>query len=424
MSARRTRKVAADSVADAASVRRRHKVAACDDTVDAWHEPDLDEAVDLVMQLMAIPGGSGREGAVAEFVIAKLQKAGLKPAAIRHDTAHKRSILGGELGNLIVRLPGTMRRPRRLLMAHLDTVPICLNARPVLRGDFIHAADAHTGLGADNRAGVAAVLLAGLEILRHKLSHPPLTLFFPVQEEVGLQGVRNASFGLLGKPKIAVNFDGGSPFKATIGATGGYRLTIEIAGRASHAGNNPELGVSAVAIAAVAIADLQRGGWHGLIEKGRRRGTSNFGVIEGGQATNVVTDRVLIRAEARSHDPQFRQRIVQEIEQAFEAAVDEVVAADGRHGSVHFEGRLDYESFRLADDDKSLREAEGAILSVGGQPVRTVTNGGLDANWMTARGIPTVTLGCGQLNQHTVDEQLSVPDYYQACRIALRLATG
>ncbi|MEX1224069.1 MAG: hypothetical protein WEA31_05920, partial [Pirellulales bacterium] len=134
MSARRTRKsdacnddtIDAFPVADAASVRRRRKLDACDETVDDWPEPDLDEAVDLVMQLMAIPGGSGREGAVAEFVVSKLQKAGLKPAAIRHDTAHKRSILGGELGNLIVRLPGTLRRPRRLLMAHLDTVPICL----------------------------------------------------------------------------------------------------------------------------------------------------------------------------------------------------------------------------------------------------------------------------------------------------------
>lgn len=397
--------------------------AALADTVDGWHEPDRDEAVDLVMQLMAIPGGSGQEGAVAEFVAHKLEQAGLSPEAIQHDTAHTRSALGGEVGNLVARIPGTLRRPRRLLMAHLDTVPICLDARPVLRGDFIHAADSHTGLGADDRAGVAAVLLAGMNILRHDLARPPLTLFFPVQEEVGLHGVRNASLGLLGKPKIAVNFDGGSPCKLTVGATGGYRLQIVVLGRASHAGNNPELGISAIEIAAAAIADLKRGGWLGLVEKNKQRGTANVGVIEGGKATNVVTDHVTLRAEARSHDPKFRQRIVQEIEASFKAATDEIVSADGHRGEVKFNGRLDYESFRLADDDPSVIEAEGAILSLGGDPVRTVTNGGLDANWMTARGIPTVTLGCGQLNQHTVDEQLSVPDFYTACRLAIRLST-
>ena len=54
----------------------------------------------------------------------------------------------------------------------------------------------------------------------------------------------------------------------------------------------------------------------------------------------------------------------------------------------------------------------------------TVTNGGLDANWLNARGIPTVTLGCGQNNIHTVEEWLDLVEFHRARRIALRLATG
>ena len=69
-----------------------------------------------------------------------------------------------------------------------------------------------------------------------------------------------------------------------------------------------------------AIADLEHGGWHGLIRKGRKTGTSNIGSIHGGGATNVITDRLSIRAEARSHDPAFRRRIVREIERAFSRA--------------------------------------------------------------------------------------------------------
>ncbi len=79
-----------------------------DDTVDALPEPNRDDALALVLQLMAIPGGSGQEGAVAEFIKHALEKAGLPASAMRHDTAHRRSILGGDIGNLIVKIPGKL----------------------------------------------------------------------------------------------------------------------------------------------------------------------------------------------------------------------------------------------------------------------------------------------------------------------------
>ena len=123
----------------------------------------------------------------------------------------------------------------------------------------------------------------------------------------------------LGEPQLAFNWDGGSPDKLCIGATGGYRMEIHVEGLASHAGVSPERGVSAIAIASLAIADLQRHGWHGLIRKGKKRGTSNVGIIRGGEATNVVTDRVYLKAEARSHDPKFREKIVAKIEKAFKS---------------------------------------------------------------------------------------------------------
>ena len=43
---------------------------------------------------------------------------------------------------------------------------------------------------------------------------------------------------------------------------------------------------------------------------------------------------------------------------------------------------------------------------------------------MTAHGIPTVTLGCGQRAIHTVDEELDIPEFHLARRIAMRLATA
>jgi tripeptide aminopeptidase len=378
----------------------------------------------MVMELMAIRGGSGQEGRVAEYITEKLRAAGAPANSICTDNAHRNTPLDGEIGNLIFKLPGSARGPRRMLMAHMDTVPICLGAKPVRRSEFLESADKQTGLGADDRAGVAVVLSAALTILEQELAHPPLTFFWPVQEEIGLYGARFAQLKLLGGPKLAFNWDGGTADKLTLGATGGYRLSIRIQGLASHAGGAPEQGISAIAIAGLAIASLVEGGWHGLIQKGNRLGTSNIGVIRGGDATNVVTECVDIRAEARSHDPQFRQEIVDAIHKAFETAADQVHSADGRQGRVEIDGRLDYESFKLADDEPCVLAAEAAIRAVGGEPFRAISNGGLDANWMSARGLPTVTLGCGQMNAHTTSERLDIEAFQRACRVGLLLATA
>jgi tripeptide aminopeptidase len=385
---------------------------------------DLDESLRLVMQLMSLPGLSCREGPVAQFIMDQLRGAGAPESAIVLDDAHHRTPIAGEVGNLILKLPGTLRAPRRLLMAHMDTVPICLGSKPIVDGDFVRSADSSTGLGADDRAGAAAILSAALTILRHNLSHPPLTFFWPIQEEIGLYGARHVDLKLLDQPKLAFNWDGGTPEKVTVGATGGYRMQIDIEGLASHAGAAPELGVSAIAIAGLATARLHDEGWHGPIVKGNRRGTSNIGFIHGGAATNVVTDKVQLKAEARSHDPKFRKQIVQAIERAFLDAAKQVRSAHGKRGKATIEGHLDYESFRLSDHEACVTVAETVMRNMGLAPLRAVSNGGLDANWMFVHKIPTVTLGCGQMNAHTNSERLDIAAFRTACQMALRLATG
>jgi tripeptide aminopeptidase len=388
------------------------------------HEPDLARAEQLILELLPIPGKSGEEGKVAAFIKEQLLAAGADESAIVTDNAHQKSFLKGDTGNLIFKLPGTKKAPRRMLSAHMDTVPICVGCQPVRDGKYIRSANPLTGLGGDDRAGAVTVLTAALEILRNKLPHPPLTFCWFIQEEIGLQGARNLQLPLLGKPAMAFNWDGGAADKLTLGATGGYRMAIKIEGLASHAGVAPERGVSAIAIASLAIADLHRGGWHGLVEKGKSRGTSNVGFVNGGEATNVVTDLVHVRAEARSHDPKFRAKLVREIERAFEQSAKEVQNSDGKRGKVTIEGRLDYESFRLDEKSPCVEFAGQAIRAIGREPFHAISNGGVDANWTNLHGIPTVTLGCGQMNVHMTSEMLDLGNYRDACRIALRLATG
>jgi tripeptide aminopeptidase len=380
-------------------------------------------ALDLVTKMMAIPGKSCQEKQVAEFITEQLLDAGIPPSAIRTDGLPRVSPAGGEIGNLIVKIPGTKRGPRRLLMAHIDTVPLCVGSRPVRKGGQIVAKDPHTALGADNRAGASVVLTAILEILRQDLPHPPLTLFWPVQEEIGLLGARHVSLSNLGNPKLCFNWDGSFPEVVTIGATGDYAMEIEIEGLASHAGVYPERGISAIAIAGRAIADLVENGWHGLIIKGKNTGTSNIGYVEAGEATNVVTPRLVMRAEARSHDPKFRLKIVKEYEAAFKRAVQAVKNDAGKAGRVNFTADLKYESFKLAETEPVVQAALNAARATGLDAITHVSNGGLDANWLSARGLPTVTMGCGQQNVHTVDEALHIKNFLSACQIGLLLAT-
>lgn len=385
-------------------------------------DDNVADVIPLAMKLMKIPGQSGQEGRVSKFICAKLRRAGAPAQTIRSDDAHRRTPIQGETGNLVFKLPGTKRGPRRLLMAHLDTVPICVGSIPVRRGPLIVSANPNSGLGADDRAGTAVVLWTALKLLRNNLPHPPLTFLWSVQEETGIHGVRHIQRSLLGRPRMGFNWDGGAPDKLTIGATGGYRIKINIHGLASHAGGAPEQGISAITIAGRAIAELDRTGWLGLIQEKNRMGTSNIGAVRGGHATNVITDHVVLRAEARSHHPPFRKRIVKKIEQAFRKAARTTTSADGKSGRVTFDGSLDYESFHLDEKEPALLEAENAVQAVGKTPVRTITNGGVDANWMVQHGIPTVSLGAGQRNQHTLDEALDTDELQTACRIALRLA--
>lgn len=390
---------------------------------------DPGRVLDLILEMLPIAALSGHEDDVQQFVTKKLRDAGVPREWIANDDAHKRSPLGGDVGNLICRFPGTTRGPRRLLMAHLDTVPLCVGTRPVVKDGFVRSGNPATGLGADNRSGASAILNAAIEIMRRKLPHPPITFLWPVQEEVGLFGARFVKLSSLGNPKLCFNWDGNEPHKVTVGATGAYRMQIEIEGVASHAGVAPQRGASAITIAGLAIADLQQNGWHGLVIKhpksgGTRLGTSNVGVISGGNATNVVTPTLSLKAEARSHDPKFRKRILDEFERAFDRAAKRVRTTDGIGGTVRFESRLDYESFQLGEDEPAVVESKRAIAALGMTPELKVSNGGLDANWMTARGLPTVTLGAGQQEVHTVNERLHIDSFVAGCRVALALATG
>jgi tripeptide aminopeptidase len=229
---------------------------------------------------------------------------------------------------------------------------------------------------------------------------------------------------------MGFNFDGRSASDITIGAVGADRWEVDIRGKASHAGVYPERGVSATMVAALGMTEAYRGGWFGKVVKGAREGTSNVGSVgdadgrSAGEATNVVTDFVHLKGESRSHDPKFFRQITAAYKKAFAEAADQVTDHQGRGAKVKFTSRTDYYPFRLKEDAPVVKRAVAAARALGREPVTRVTNGGLDANWMVRHGVPTVTLGAGQNEIHTVKEWVDVPEFLAGCRMAVELATG
>jgi tripeptide aminopeptidase len=392
--------------------------------------PDFDTsaAVARLIRFLAVEGTTGHEAAIGRSAADALLEAGLPRKAVRFDDAAEHIPLPSECGNLVATLPGTKEGPRLLFLTHLDTVPLCAGAKPVRKGERIVPAGT-TALGGDNRTGVGVLVTLAATLLKEKLPHPPLTLLFTVREESGLWGARHVNRDLLGDPVMGFNFDGRSASDITIGAVGAERWEVEIHGRAAHAGVHPERGISATAVASLALADVVRGGWFGKVTKNGKAGTSNVGSFGGrdgtsaGNATNVVTDYAHIRGESRSHDLRFATAITAAYRSAFQEAAGQVRDDRGRPAKVRFRSRRDYYPFRLKDSAPVVRFAESALTTAGFHPALRIANGGLDANWLVRHGIPTVTLGAGQNNIHTVEEFVDVPEYLNGCRAALALTT-
>lgn len=380
-----------------------------------------------LIELMSIAGPPGEEQAVADFLRGALEQLDVPPECIVTDCAHQLSEYGGQIGNLIVRLSGNDQEPTRMFAAHMDTVPGAVGAVPRIDPQRYRIVNDAPGkaLGGDNRGGCALLLELARVLCKSGGDHPPTVLAFFVQEEVGLVGAHGLDVELLGnkRPEMCFNFDGSHVDEFLTAVIGTSRFSIEIEGIATHAGADPEEGVSAGIIAANALAQLAREGWHGIIKTPDGEGTANLGVIHGGTGSNVVMPSVEILAEARSYDPKFRDFVADQWRRAFSDAAAAESNSQGTTGKVEFRPGPCYEAFSLSADEPVVEFAFRAAKKLGFEARCTASSGGCDANEIVAAGIPTVTFGVGQREVHTEREWLDLGDFDLACRLVIELAT-
>jgi tripeptide aminopeptidase len=363
---------------------------------------EVAEVCEIFMELAALSTPPGAERPAADRVTGFLRGLGLE---VEEDDAGAR--IGSNAGNLYCRLPGTRDGTPIFLCAHLDTVPPEGPIEPVVDDGLVRNA-AGTILGADNKAAVAAMLVATERILAEGRPHAGLELVFTPKEEVGLLGAKAFDHTRLGA-RVGFVYDQAAPIgDVVLGAPTQRSLRVRFHGRPAHAGMYPEEGRSAVVAAARAIADMRLG----RIDE---ETTSNVGLIEGGSARNIVPEWCTLEAEVRSHDEAKLDELLQELLEACSFA--------GSVAECEVEASVEetYKGYRFRRGDLPVRLAATALERTGFEPRYGLTGGGADANVFNERGLECLNLANGMVDIHTPDERIAVEDLDRMVDVTLAL---
>jgi tripeptide aminopeptidase len=362
--------------------------------------------IDTFVELVQIDSETRAERAICDRLIELFSELGL---TVHEDDSAARTQHGA--GNLIATWPATAGMERvvpMLFTAHMDTVAPGRGIRPHIDADGVIRSDGTTILGSDDKAGIAAMIEAIRAINEAGQPHGTIQFVITSGEESGLVGARALDPALLfAQYGYALDSDGEIGMICVAGPTQA-KLKIQVIGKSAHAGVNPEKGISAITVAAKAISRMSLG----RIDS---ETTANIGRFEGGGATNVVTDHVVITAEARSlhHEKMVAQ--VAAMRQALQSATTEYGA------TFEFEETILYPAFHVAAHEPVLQVAAAAFASLG-IPSRTFSSGGgSDANIFNGMGIPTVNLAIGYEQIHTVHEHIRTQDLVNTTRAVIAI---
>ncbi|MEW9500334.1 M20/M25/M40 family metallo-hydrolase [Jeotgalibacillus marinus] len=281
--------------------------------------------------------------------------------------------------------------------SHMDTVTPGKSIKPIVKDDgYVHT-DGTTILGADDKAGIAAMLEMIRQLKEQNIEHGTIQFIITAGEESGLVGAKelNPSY-VKAKLGYAVDSDG-KVGNIVVAAPTQAKVKAVIHGKTAHAGVAPEKGVSAITIASKAIASMPLG-------RLDEETTANIGRFEGGSATNIVCDRVDVLAEARSLVPEKMEAQVAKMKNAFEQAAEEM------GGKADVEVEIMYPGFKFQEQDEVVQIALRAVESIGRPSALLTSGGGSDANVIAGLGIPTVNLAVGYEEIHTKNEKMPIEE--------------
>lgn len=365
----------------------------------------MDAVTRLFCQLVSIPSPSGREGSVAREVQSHLAKVGIQS---RFDATGE--LNDSDTGNLIAVLQGTPNAPTVMFVAHLDTVEDGTERiQPVVENGVVRSRG-NTILGADNKAAVAALVRA-LVLIKPRPVRPTVVAVFTTREEEGRMGA--AMLSLHRKIDYAFSIDGAYPVGTIIkSALGQVPFTLNVRGRESHSALAPDRGVDAIQLAAEIIRRVSPG-------QAPTGDSVNFGVITGGSRVNTIAGAVDLLGEVRSYSDAGLESQLNRVRR-----ISEEVAAESPGSTVALVAHTEdgVPPFRQPAQHKVLTIARRASGEVGIDVVEKEARFCTEANFLAARGFPTLGLATGGRYPHSKDEEISVRELNQLTNLITSLA--
>ena len=277
-------------------------------------------------------------------------------------------------------------------------------------GQEVVFTDGTTLLGADDKAGVAAVMTMAGHVMAHpEMPHARLCIGFTPDEEVA-RGTENFDIEHFGAD-YAYTFDGGEVGTLESENFNAGTAVVTVRGVGVHPGLSKGKMVNAVRHAARFVEALPARMSPECTEK--YEGFLHPNMISG----NVVEAkiRILIRDHDRARYEEKKRFLVELTEQM-----------NRLHPQAKFEASItdSYENMRpyLDKTPRVLDIVREAYRAAGLTPIEEPIRGGTDGACLSARGLPCPNVFTGGMNFHGVHECLPVRSLEKAVDVAVALA--
>jgi len=359
--------------------------------------------VECFMELARIDSISREERNLADFLLEKLEDLGLEVIV---DQAGEK--IKANTGNIIAKLKGDVKETIPIMFtAHMDTVAPGKNINPLQEGGKI-VSTGKTILGADDKAGIAALIEALHLIKENNIPCGDIEIVFTVCEEVGLLGAKNLNISHLNAQMGFVLDSGGQVGQIVTTAPSQNSLEFIIYGKSAHAGANPEEGINAIQVAGFALSRMKLG----RIDE---ETTANIGIISGGRASNIVPDEVRLKGEVRSRNEEKLKKYTEQLKKITEDTAQEFKA------KAEVKINRKYNCYNLSPHEQVVKVALKAAKDLGLQALLCPSGGGSDANIFNKKGIPSVDLAVGMEKVHTVEEYIPVEELKKSTEYILSI---
>ena len=279
---------------------------------------------------------------------------------------------------------------------------------PSLKGKTLVTTDGTTVLGADDKAGIAAILTACETLIREKRPHGRVAVCFTPDEEVG-HGASLLDLERLGAD-FAFTVDGGEPNTInyeTFNAAGAH---WEVRGFNVHPGGakNKMINAALVAMEINALLPAAERPEHTEDHEGFFHLTDMQGNVAGASLSYIIRDHDAASFSAR-------EKTMRQIEKYINEKYGE--------GTAALTIREQYRNMaeKLAERPEIVRRAERAIEKAGLTPESVPIRGGTDGAQLSFRGLLCPNLGTGGYACHGPYEHITVEGMDSMVEILLNL---